>query len=106
MPTFVRQPGVPIINVKAQCSGNSTSINVAQQRYYFDRAKFDAANDQLWQVPLCLKGSASGKGAQKCEGLTKKEATFTLPGCSTWVRANAGATGSYPVGNHPDAVRA
>jgi aminopeptidase N/puromycin-sensitive aminopeptidase len=106
MPTFVKQAGVPIINVKAQCSGNSTSISVAQLRYYFDRAKFDAANDQVWQVPLCLKGSASGKGAQKCEVLTKKEATFTLPGCSTWVLANAGATGYYRVGYQPDAVRA
>jgi aminopeptidase N len=105
MPTFVKQAGVPIINVKAQCSGSSTSINVAQQRYYFDRAKFDAVNDQLWQVPLCLKGSASAKGAQKCEVLTKREATFTLPGCSTWVLANAGATGYYRVGYQPDAVR-
>jgi aminopeptidase N/puromycin-sensitive aminopeptidase len=106
MPTFVKQAGVPIINVKAQCSGNSTSISLWQQRYYYDRAKFDVANDELWQVPLCLKGSATGKGAQKCEVLTKKEATFTLPGCSTWVLANAGATGYYRVGYQADAVRA
>jgi aminopeptidase N len=106
MPTFVKQAGVPIVNVKAQCSGNSTSINVEQQRYYYDRAKFDAPNDQWWQVPLCLKGSASARGAQKCEVLTKKEATFTLPGCSTWVLANAGATGYYRVGYQPDTVRA
>ena len=32
-----------------------------QQRYYFDRAKFEAANDQLWQIPLCLKGSATSR---------------------------------------------
>jgi aminopeptidase N/puromycin-sensitive aminopeptidase len=106
MPTFVKQPGVPIINVKAQCSGNSTSINLTQQRYYYDRAKFEAANDQVWQIPLCMKGSAGGKNAQKCELLTRKEETFTLPGCSSWVLANAGATGYYRVGYQPDAVRA
>jgi aminopeptidase N len=106
MPTFVKQAGVPIINVKAQCSGNSTSISLWQQRYYYDRAKFDVANEELWQVPLCLKGSATGKGAQKCEVLTKKEATFTLPGCSTWVLANAGAAGYYRVGYQADTVRA
>src|SRR5437660_1073226 len=105
MPTWVKQPGVPILNVKAQCSGNSTSVTLAQQRYYIDRAKFEEANDQLWQIPLCLKGSASGKGA-KCEVMTKKEETFTLPGCSTWVLTNAGATGYYRTGYQPDSVRA
>ena len=80
MPTWVKQAGVPMINVKAQCSGNSTSVSVSQQRYYFDRAKFEAPNDQLWQIPLCMKGSATSSGAPKCELLTKKEETFTLAG--------------------------
>ena len=30
--------------------------------------------------------------------MTKREETFTLPGCSTWVLANAGATGYYRTG--------
>src|SRR5246500_323195 len=105
MPTFVTQAGVPIINVKAQCSGNSTAVNLSQQRYYYDRSKFESPGDQLWQIPLCLKGTAT-TGAPKCELLTKKEETFTLPGCSNWVLANAGATGYYRVGYQPDAVRA
>jgi aminopeptidase N len=103
MPTFVKQAGVPIINVKSQCSGNSTTVTLDQRRYYYDRAKFQAANDQLWEVPLCMKSST---GAQKCELLTKREETFTLPGCSTWVVANAGATGYYRDGYQPDTVRA
>jgi aminopeptidase N len=102
MPTFVTQPGVPIINVKAQCSGDSTSVSLEQKRYYVDREKFDAPNDQLWEIPLCMKSST---GAQKCELLTKREATVTLPGCATWVLANAGATGYYRAGYQPDAVR-
>ena len=104
MPTWVKQPGAPIINVKAQCSGNSTNVTLEQQRYFVDRAKFEAVNDQLWQIPLCLKGSASSTA--KCELMTKKEETFTLPGCSTWVLTNAGATGYYRTGYQPDAVRA
>jgi aminopeptidase N len=106
MPTFVKQPGVPIINVQAQCLGSSTRVMLEQQRYYYDRAKFEAANAEVWEIPICLKGSANGKGSEKCELLTKKEQTFTLPGCSTWVLANAGATGYYRVGYQPDAVRA
>ncbi len=103
MPTFVKQAGVPIINLKSQCSGNSTSVALDQRRYYSDRAKFESPNDQLWQIPICLKGSA--EGSKKCELVTKKEQTFTIPGCSTWVLGNAGATGYYRVGYQPDAVR-
>jgi aminopeptidase N len=103
MPTFVKQAGVPIIDVKLQCSGNSTAVTMDQHRYYYDREKFQAPNDELWQVPLCMKSST---GAQKCELLTKRQSTFTLPGCSTWVLANAGATGYYRAGYEPDAVKA
>jgi aminopeptidase N len=103
MPTFVKQAGVPIINVKSQCSGNSTSVTLDQRRYYYDREKFQAPNEELWEVPLCLKSST---GAEKCELLTKKEQAFTLPGCATWVVANAGATGYYRAGYQPDTVRA
>jgi aminopeptidase N len=103
MPTFVKQAGVPIVDVKSQCSGNSTTVTLDQRRYYYDREKFQAPNDQIWQVPLCMKSST---GAQSCELLTKRQATFTLPGCSTWVMANAGATGYYRTGYHPEEVKA
>jgi aminopeptidase N/puromycin-sensitive aminopeptidase len=104
MPTFVKQSGVPIVNVKAQCSGNSTNVTLTQQRYYLDRAKFDAGNDEVWQIPVCLKGSAGS--AAKCELITKKEETVSLPGCSTWVIANANATGYYRTAFQADAVKA
>jgi len=104
MPTWVKQAGVPIVNVKAQCSGNSTSLTLSQQRYYYDRAKFEAGNDQLWQIPVCLR--ASSTNSAKCELLTKKEQTFILPGCSTWVLANANAAGYYRAGYQAEAVRA
>jgi len=105
MPTWVKQAGEPIVQVKAQCSGNTTSVNLSQRRYYFDRSKFESPNEQLWQIPVCFKGSAS-TGAPKCELMTKREETFTVPACSTWVLANAGASGYYRVGYEPEAVRA
>jgi aminopeptidase N len=104
MPTWVKQPGAPIINVKAESSGNSTSVTLTQKRYYSDRTQFEAANDQLWEIPLCMKGSAGG--GMKCVVLTKREETFTLPGASNWVLANANATGYYRVGYDAGAVRA
>jgi aminopeptidase N len=104
MPTWVKQAGLPIVNVKTQCMGDSTSVTLTQHRYYFDRSKFEETNDQLWEIPVCLRGSANSSA--KCELMTKKEETFTLPGCSKWVLANAGASGYYRVGYQPDAVRA
>lgn len=102
MPTWVKQAGVPIVDLQAQCSGNSTSVRLTQQRFYYDKAKFENPGDQLWQIPLCLHGSADS--APKCEVLTRKEESFTLPGCSTWVLGNAGGTGYYRVGYQPEAV--
>jgi len=102
MPTWVKQAGVPMVELQAQCSGNSTSVRLTQQRFYYDKAKFENPGDQLWQIPLCMKGSADS--APKCEVLTRKEESFTLPGCSTWVLGNAGGAGYYRVGYQPEAV--
>src|SRR6202041_2648933 len=105
MPTFVKQPGVPILDVKAQCSGDTTKVTLHQQRSFSDRTKFDSPNDQVWEIPVCLKGSA-GVSAQKCEVISKREETVSLPGCSTWVLANANATGYYRAGYQPEMVKA
>ena len=105
MPTFVKQPGVPILDVKAQCSGDTTKVTLHQQRYFSDRTKFESPNDQVWEIPVCLKGSA-GASAQKCEVISKREETVSLPGCSTWVLANANATGYYRAGYQPEMVKA
>ena len=106
MPTFVKQAGVPIINVKSQCSGDSTTVTLDQRRYYYDREKFQAPNDQLWQVPTVHEGIQLGRARRSANFSPSGEQTFTLPGCSNWVLANAGATGYYRVGYQPDAVRA
>jgi len=97
MPTFVEQAGLPMISVKSQCSGNSTKVTLAQQRYFYDRSLLNANNAELWKVPVCMKADAAQGGQQqeKCELLTKKEDEFTFVGCSSWVLANAGATGYY-----------
>jgi len=106
MPTFVKQPGAPMVTVQAQCAAGSESVNLAQKRYFYDRALFDQGNDQLWQVPVCMKegkGEASGKA--KCVLLTQRQQTFKLDGCGPWVMANAGGNGYYRSGYSGDAIR-
>ncbi len=104
MPTFVEQPGPPLVSVKNRCSGNSTAVGLAQQRYFFDRALFSAGGKEVWQIPACLKASKA-TGGEKCELLVQKEQAFKLTGCSPWVLANAGAKGYYRSGYESDAVR-
>jgi aminopeptidase N len=107
MPTFIEQPGLPLVSVKTACSGNSEKVTLEQQRYFFDRAKFEAGSNERWQIPVCMKPGLSGKaGAEHCELLTQQQQSFSLPGCSAWVNVNANAKGYYRSGYDSDAVRA
>jgi aminopeptidase N len=106
MPTFIDQPGPPLVSVKAACSGNSEKVTLAQQRYFYDRAKFEAGTSERWQIPVCMKqGSAATSGAERCELVTQQQQSFTLPRCSNWVNVNVGAKGYYRSGYDSDAVR-
>jgi aminopeptidase N len=106
MPTFIEQPGPPLVSVKTSCSGGSEKVTLQQQRYFFDRAKFDASNSERWQIPVCMKQGSSGKiGAERCELLTQQQQTFNLPACSTWININADAKGYYRSGYESGVVR-
>lgn len=102
MSTFVDQPGVPVVDVKTQCSGGSTVVSMDQRRYYSDRKDFEAPNNEFWQIPLCMKSS---DGTQKCELLGKRQGTTALAGCAAWILGNAEANGYYRVGYQPEAIR-
>ena len=104
MPTFVKQAGAPILSLQAKCEGNSQKVTLNQQRYFYGRALLNAGSTELWLVPVCMK-NAPGKAAH-CELMTKKEETFTLPGCSTWVLSNAGAAGYYHSSYSPEVALA
>ncbi len=108
MPTFVEQPGAPMVSVSSKCADGKAAVTLSQQRYFFDRDRFDKGSDELWMVPVCMKqpGSNGAKGNEKCELLTKRQEQFTLSSCSSWVLANAGATGYYRSGYAPDALAA
>jgi aminopeptidase N len=107
MSSFVKQPGAPIVSVKAQCANQVTTVTLSQERYFYDRSKFYEGDDQLWSVPVCLRESGADQGTTgKCEVLTKKEQQVSLPGCGAWVLANAGADGDYRSSYQPKTVQA
>jgi aminopeptidase N len=102
LPTFVNQPGVPLVDVSIACAGGRTAVTLKQQRFFVDAARNESGR---WQIPVCVK--APGQSSPLCEVLTGETRTLTLPGgCAPWVFANAGAHGYYRTAYPSDMLRA
>jgi aminopeptidase N len=93
MPTWVEQAGAPVLSVKAQCSGNQTTVELSQTRFFNDPELQKAGSPELWQIPVCIK-TAGGANAS-CQLMTQKQQSFKVSGCSPWVFVNAGGRGYY-----------
>src|SRR5580658_11118732 len=106
MPTWTEQAGQPLVTGKTECLGNSETVALEQQRYFYDRAKLDAGSPELWQIPLYMKRpGATAKNGEARELLAKRQASFTLEGCSPWIYANANAKGFYRSAYSSEAVQ-
>ncbi|HET7206572.1 MAG TPA: M1 family aminopeptidase [Terriglobales bacterium] len=93
MPTFVDQPGAPVVSVRSECKGNETRVTLSQRRFFYDEDLLKKSTVELWQVPVLLKGNVESTGQP--ELLSAREQTFTIPGCNGWVFGNANAQGYY-----------
>jgi len=110
LPTFVNQPGFPLIDVSTSCSNNRTRVTLKQQRFLVGSGEpggsgRSGGENLRWQVPVCLKTA----GRQPiCEVLSGATQDVTLPGneCAPWVFANAGAQGYYRTAYTSDMLRA
>ena len=105
MESFIDQPGPPIVSFKAECKESKETVTLTEQRYFFDREKFEAGNGEEWQIPVCMRDE-NAHNAARCELLTQHVHTVTLPACSQWLDVNAGARGYYYSGYDPEVVRA
>jgi aminopeptidase N len=102
LPTFVNQPGVPLIDVSIACVNNQTAVTLKQQRFFVDAAQEESGR---WQIPICLK--VPGRASSTCDVITEASRTLNIPGaCVPWVFANAGAKGYYRTAYAPDLLRA
>ena len=93
MPTWVEQAGAPMLSVKAQCTGNQTTVELSQTRFFNDPELLKREVPELWQIPVCIK--TADAQAPRCELMTQKQQAFKLNGCSPWVFVNAGGQGYY-----------
>jgi aminopeptidase N len=106
MPTFVDQPGSPLVDVSFACTGGTTQVTLAQERFFLDSTLLKAGSAERWQVPVCLK--TSGQQNATCDVLSRPSQTIAVgtAGCVPWVFANAGAKGYYRTAYAPEALKA
>jgi len=93
MPTFVNQPGTPLVTAQVQCSGDKTKITLSQRLFSYDRNVLNSMSNQRWMIPVCSKYAPGQE--EKCEVLTGAEQTSEVQGCRPWVFVNAGAHGYF-----------
>jgi aminopeptidase N len=110
MPTFVTQPGVPLVRVALSCAGDRTQIGMTQRRFIVDPGA--APTNQLWQVPVCFElappAGATGRGYNTCAVVDRPEETFNVSGtaCAPWVFTNIDGRGYYRTEYPPEMLRA
>ena len=105
MPTFVNQPGTPLVEAAIACADGRTSLTLAQQRFSLEPLP-PAAAGETWQIPVCLKSAEPG-GA-RCDVLDEQKETIALDAksCAPWVFVNAGAKGYFRSAYPPEVLRA
>src|SRR5437879_52583 len=67
MPTFVNQPGAPLVTIRTQLNADGTKVTLSQRRYHYDRSLLDSANQELWMIHVCLNAD-QGTGAAGTQG--------------------------------------
>jgi aminopeptidase N/puromycin-sensitive aminopeptidase len=101
MQSYVTQPGVPLVSVKAKCEGKKTEVALEQQRFFYNKEALAAGSQELWQIPVCY--STAG-GAKKCVLLDQKQKSFELQGCGEGINFNSGGQGYYRVSYDPESL--
>jgi aminopeptidase N/puromycin-sensitive aminopeptidase len=107
MPTFIDQPGAPLIQIEAKRDGEQTSVTLSQHRFFRDRAAFAQGSPELWQAPVCMRSAApasTGTTDAQCVLLTERTQTFKLQHLALPVIANAGQKGYYRVAYLPEVL--
>lgn len=96
--SWLRQPGFPVIQVDAVCSGETTTVTLRQHRFHLD----GETSDQLWRVPLAIRAD----GVDHPFLLQANEAVVTLPYCAAVVLLNASGTAFYRTAYSPRLMNA
>jgi len=104
LPTFVNQPGAPLLEVSLSCASGRSQLDVSQQRFVLDPSQAPARPPERWQIPVCVKTGNDGGG---CDLIADNRQPLPLgPSCVPWAFANAAAQGYYRTAYSPEMLRA
>ncbi|HEX2329069.1 MAG TPA: M1 family metallopeptidase [Candidatus Angelobacter sp.] len=114
MPTFIDQPGEPLITVKTSCTAPPPEPKTARKKSKRSRTRQIApakpkleitleqtrfladpgprADNPTWMVPVCVKTEG---GRPFCQVVSEKQQSLPAAGCASWVFVNANASGYY-----------
>ncbi|HEY2232328.1 MAG TPA: M1 family metallopeptidase, partial [Candidatus Angelobacter sp.] len=95
MPTFVLQPGVPLVTVSGSCHVDYIPLELFQQRFLLSSPSADDKQGQTWSMPVCTKTAQNWGSA--CYLLSKQTEKVDVKGCPDWTFANRDAKGYYRV---------
>ncbi len=98
MPTFVMQPGVPLVTVSSSCASGKQSLELSQQRFLLSSSGDSTKREQVWSIPICTKTGNNTSSA--CYLMDKQTARFSTNACPNWFIANRDAKGYYRVFYH------
>ncbi len=94
--SFVKQSGVPLVEVKLACvAGQPPKLALTQRRYAPEGSKIDPK--RTWTLPMCVRWGAGSKTGRDCTELSAAsgELALSAPACPDWIAPNAGGGGYY-----------
>jgi len=100
MPSFVDQPGAPLVSIDTRCT-SGTGIEALRQERYRSLNEKGSSSQQRWSIPVCLR---LPDGSTHCDVLAPQTGSMPLPTCPSWVMGNAGGAGYYRVNYPPEAI--
>lgn len=104
--SFLDQPGVPLLRVALDCSGETPRLTIEQQRYR--PVGSSASADVTWQIPMCVRWGTGQGAASQCAVIGGRSTRLDMRAdrCPAWVMPNAGGVGYYRFALAPaDAAR-
>ena len=93
---FVKQSGVPLVEMKLACTkGQPPTLAMTQHRYAPTGSKIDP--NRTWTLPVCVRWGAGTKTGRDCTELAAPttELALSAPACPDWIAPNDGGRGYY-----------
>jgi aminopeptidase N len=113
MPSFVNEPGVPLVDVSLACEAGRAQLSLRQQRFTASAASSGSGASTVWSIPLAIKTATSADAPFQLfdapsQALSLEPAGAQRAGsaCPAWAFVNRGAMGYFRTAYAPELLRA